>query len=689
MDQPYPTPPSFHPYALPPHHSSIPLHQQAVPAHTVSQQRQRQQQQQQQSQENISPQSHPRAHPNHFNNGIPSEEQRAAVLILQAIPDPIFFDLLESFRSFFRGETALYPNKLSNQQRQAFLALQCCSDQLILTLRCFSGPYRYIILFIERRLTADIGSLALSQKFNDSSTLGNGRVAANSSTQSPSLVSNASTRDSLNSPPVQGSYNPSRDNSVALSNSSAASSNEHDRWCFICKNPTPCRTADGLKRHVREHFTRHYCIPEDPLVYKEDGPRCAFCDILNPDPIHLNTHVTQCVGKSYRRKSVLINHLETKHGVHDGSVLAGHFEYSVDLKYFACGFCVFCCSSLIELVNHVDVHHYKFSQHIRDWDNEKVIRGLLSQPDVIEYWQAILASNPPLQEPWLRLMPTLVEQLKRRLEMSGEHETLCNAAIDAGEYPRNRYGYLEPVSADQGMVTNQMIEPSERQGPISPLSFNSGHSHRTYAPHTTAAFPQLQHPATGWERPNYMDFDEGGRYPQVTSETYGSPGSPVYRHPSFRAQLFDPSKWGGSFMQGQYQASSSSPASASGTSGASEGQARDPYHPRLDGHSSGLSPNLVINAQSEHEEETYTTSAQAPAGWNYPASTVEAASSALSRDQNVSPQSHFINTYSPIVHPPLASHSSRREPTQRRVIVVDSDSANQQRFTQARGRSRR
>ena len=683
MDQPYPTPPSFHPYALPPHHSSIPLHQQAVPAHTVSQQRQ-----QEQSQENISPQSHPSAHPNHFHNGIPSEEQRAAVLILQAIPDPIFFDLLESFRSFFRGETALYPNKLSNQQRQAFLALQFCSDQLILTLRCFSGPYRYIILFIECRLTADIGSLASSQKFNDSSTLGNGRVAANSSTQSPSLVSNASTRDSLDSPPVQGSYNPSRDNSVALSNSSAASSNEHDRWCFICKNPTPCRTADGLKRHVREHFTRHYCIPQDPLVYKEDEPRCAFCDIPNPDPIHLNTHVTECVGKSYRRKSVLINHLETKHGVHDGSVLAGHFEYSVDLKYFPCGFCVFCCSSLIKLVNHVDAHHYKFSQHIRDWDNEKVIRGLLSQPDVIEYWQAILASNPPLQEPWLRLMPTLVEQLKRRLEMNGEHETLCNAAIDAGEYPRNRYGYLEPVSADQGMVSNQMIEPSEREVPISPLSFNSEQSHIAYAPHTTAAFPQLQHPAMGCDRLNHTDWDEGRPYSQIASNTYESPASATYQHPSHRAHIFYPSKCE-NFMQYRYPAYSSSTASPSGTSRVFEGQARDLYHPRLGGHSSGLSPNHFINAQSGHEEETYTTPAQAPAGWNYPASTLEAASSALSRDQNVSPQSHFINTYSPIVHPPLASHSSRREPTHRRVIVVDSDSANQQRFTQARGRSRR
>ena len=364
---------------------------------------------------------------------------------------------------------------------------------------------------------------------------------------------------------------------------------------------------------------QYSCIPQERLVYKEDGPRCAFCNFPHPDPIHLNTHVTECLGKKFSRKHTFINHLKKEHGVRDGSAIAGQFEYTVDQKYFACGFCVF-CGSLNELANHVDANHYKFSQHIRDWDDDKVIRGLLSQPVV---------------------------------------------------------------------TTNQTIEHLERQDVISPLSFNSVQSHRAYLPHTVAASLQLQHPARDWDRPNYMHFDEGRHCPQVTSETYGSPGSPVYRHPSYRAQFSPPLSSGESFMQGHYPAYSSSPTSASGTLRASEGQARNPYHPRLGGHSSDLSRNLAINQQSRHEVETYTSPAPAHAGYNYPASTMESVSSPLSPDHSISPLSYLNHSRNPRAHPPVAAHSSRREPTHRRGTDMDSHSDDRQRFTHARGRSRR
>ena len=105
MNQPYQPP---HPNAPPPHSPSIfpyqhPPYQHADPAQTVSQQRQ-----EQQLQENISPQSHPSAHQNHRRNGILSEEQRAAALTFQAIPDPNSYGLLEDFRSFSQRETAFY-----------------------------------------------------------------------------------------------------------------------------------------------------------------------------------------------------------------------------------------------------------------------------------------------------------------------------------------------------------------------------------------------------------------------------------------------------------------------------------------------------------------------------------------------------------------------------------------------------
>ena len=136
---PYPAPPSFHPITPPTHSSSIALDQQAVSAHTLSPQ--------QQLQEYINPQSHPSAYQNHIHNGIPSEEQRAAALILRGLPDPIFCGYLESFRTLFRDVTVFNPKHLSDQQFQAFLDLQGCSNELILTLRSFAGRYRYIIFY--------------------------------------------------------------------------------------------------------------------------------------------------------------------------------------------------------------------------------------------------------------------------------------------------------------------------------------------------------------------------------------------------------------------------------------------------------------------------------------------------------------------------------------------------------------
>ena len=505
-------------------------------------------------------------------------------------------------------------------------------------------------------------------------------MAADLFTQSRSLVSNASTCNTLNFPSIQSSYNLSRDSSVGLPSSSEASSNEHDRWCFICENSTqPFRTADGFKRHLREHFTGYYCILQEPLVDREDGPRCGSCNIPNPDSIHLNTHVTECVGRKFTRKSLLVRHLETKHHVQDGSALAGHSEYSVDLKYFACGFCVFCCGSLIELANHVDAHHYKFSQHIRHWDNEKVIRGLLSQPVVVECWQAILASNPPLQEPWLRRMPALVEQLKGRLELSREPAvTLCNAAMDAGNYRWNWDGNFGTMPANQGTVADQTIKPFESQDTISPLSFDSEQSHIAYPPQRAAAFPQSQSPA--------MDWNEARRCPQIASKTYELPASASHQHPFHRAQSSYPSNCGESFIQHQ---SLTSTAPASGVPQSLEARAWAPYTSKLGGHSSGLPSDIATNPGSRYELETYTAPAQTHAGWNYPASTMESVSSPSLRDHRISSQSLFNDIYSPRGHQPPASHSSRREPAQRRVIHVDSDSGDPQRLTQARGRRQR
>ena len=477
--------------------------------------------------------------------------------------------------------------------------------------------------FYPARLIAGIGTLISSQDLYDRSALCNGRVAADSSVYSPSFVSNAFIHNTPRGPFNQGSYNLSRDDSVTLPGSSGTSSNEHDRWCFICEEPKkPFTTLDGFKRHVREHYTRYYCIPQDALVYTEDGPRCAFCNISNPDIIHLNTHnASECFDRKFTRKKTLIKHLEKKHNVHDSSELADQSEYSINKKYFACGFCIFCCGSLNEQTNHIDAAHYRFSQHIRDWDQNKVIQGLLSQPVVTEGWRGVLAANPHLQESWFRWNPTLIKQLKHRLEMSREPaETLCNAAIDASNCSWSCNGHLESVPftsrIDQELATDQSNHSYQSQDALSQLSYDSEQSYSGHSLRMATSAVQSQHLAMDWAKPNFMEWDENRPCSQIATETYAPRSSATYNYADNSVRPLYQQISGESSLQNQHSAYLSSTALTSGTQQAMEGHGWTIHNPRLAGHPPGFSPNLVTGAQSRHLVETRIDLAQAYASWN-------------------------------------------------------------------------
>ena len=120
MNDPYLTPPSSHPNAR----SSISSGRQEAPSQRILQQPQRQE-------HNTTHQSHLTVHPNLPYDGTTSAEQHAAIVTLQAFPDPAIFKYLKNFRSFLRGEQKFYHNHLSSQQYHALFALTECSDEVI------------------------------------------------------------------------------------------------------------------------------------------------------------------------------------------------------------------------------------------------------------------------------------------------------------------------------------------------------------------------------------------------------------------------------------------------------------------------------------------------------------------------------------------------------------------------------
>ena len=527
-----------------------------------------------------------------------------------------------------------------------------------------------------------------SQNIHVNSSFHNDRVAANSLSQPPSSFPDPSSHIAPRSHWDQESYNVSKGPSVGEQNSPAATSNDHSRWCFECKNPKAIKTRDGFKRHMRErHAKRFYCMPLGPVVRTENGPKCAFCDVLDPDPRHLSTHnVEPCASaaRSFSRESLLINHLKG-HNIADGSMLAKRWQHTVvDKNYFACGFCVCWFGSLNEQLNHIDAH-YRLSAQIRDWDSAKVIRGLLSQPPLNDHWRRAQAANPHLQESLLRWSPAVVKQLQHRLETSQEPpDVLCKVVIDESNYGRKDHGHVEslPFTGITGleMGTSQSIQTFQNQNDLSLLPSTSEQS-STHAPRITAPTHQLHHLPQDLDRVNNLDRDttyEGRPSPQIASQTYESPASAIDYHADHRAQPHSLPNGGESFTQPQYPVYVPLMASASGPSQASEGQARNSHTSRLGGHPQGVSSHVAINPRPRPMTDVQGYPAHPHTGWINPTLATQSAPSPLSRNRPTAPLDQVTSADSHSHRPTL----SRQETTDWNGISMDADSDNMHPFMQ-------
>lgn len=476
----------------------------------------------------------------------------------------------------------------------------------------------------------------------------------------------------------QESYPLSEGAIVGQQNSPATTSSYHDHWCFVCKDHGPIRTCDGFKRHIREHEKRYYCVPRESVLVTEDGPICAFCGASNPDLKHLNTHsVPSCVNKKYTRKKSLIKHLEKNHGVDDGSVLANKSEYTVDKKYFACGFCVSWFSSLQEQVNHIDAH-YMSAKHIRDWDSDKVIRGLLSQPIVVDHWRSALAAKPHLQEAWFRWDPTLAKELQHRLERSQEQaDVLSAAAIDQSNYGSSNLGF-----AGLNSDTIQPMQEFQRQDPwlLLPSSSNQDSAAHTHAlPTTTSTVPpqQLAWNGIGLENPRWNRMDGSRPVPRVASELYESSTSMTQEYSGHPRPHFSPES-SQSFMHQQHPGLVSSFASVIGAAQAWEAQAKSIHSSRVGGHSQGASPYLATNLGSSQATEARRYPAQSHTGRFH--HTLGIQSAPVPYDRPTSRSSQATSPFSPTGHQGFAGKIHRQELMNYHDIDPDVDINNTQRI---------
>lgn len=542
------------------------------------------------------------------------------------------------------------------------------------------------------------GTLNKSQNVYGKNDLSDGDVVSDSFTQSPSCFSDPPINVRPRSPSDQDSYNPSRKASVGSQSSSVATSDNYKRWCFVCENPGAIITPDGFKRHMREHHTAYYCIPHESVRNTESGPMCAVCGSLNPDPSHLNQHnLPNCVGKAYTRKKNLTNHLAKKHGIRHGSALADQSKHTVNQKYFACGFCVFCCDSLNGLVNHVDDRHYRFLEDIRDWDDVKAIRGILSQPAVNGYWRDVLAATPHLREWCLTWKPTDAKELRQRLELGQEPAAaLVQAVMDKSNYCTSQHDSigLAPVtgSADTDMDTSHSIQTSRREDGLSAMASTPEQGFISHAPPITALTLQPQHLVR--DSAEFNDLGCRTKYEDrpsalIAAETYVSPANTFCSLADHPAVPYTSQNGDESYLQRQRPAYVPSNASVGSYSQAMESQTRTSHYPRLGGYSPGVSRNSAAHPGSRQVIETHPYPAQAYVDLYRPTWTNQPASSSLSPNHEISPLIHLNRAYSPH-YPTVAAHDiSRQETGDRPDMDTALKSDNQQRFMQDPTRSQR
>ena len=133
----------------------------------------------------------------------------------------------------------------------------------------------------------------------------------------------------------------------------------HPHWCFICdENRARFNTCDSWKKHMRDHETTYPCLP---------------CES--------QANLSHAKTPTFTRKATLVKHLEI-HGISHASVKADKWCRTLNKKYHACGFCICLFETFPDCLDHIDHVHFRSFKTLEDWDENRVILGLLQQPMV-------------------------------------------------------------------------------------------------------------------------------------------------------------------------------------------------------------------------------------------------------------------------------------------------------------------
>ena len=211
----------------------------------------------------------------------------------------------------------------------------------------------------------------------------------------------------------------------------------HSHWCTICEHPKMISTCDDWKRHMKEH------------------EQVWLCNI--------------CARKdsAFTRRSHLARHLSSSHGYpgNDARFLADKGECNESKKAYACGFCIETFRILSDQLNHIDQEHWRRGQNISEWDLNKVIHGLLIQPNILSSWCNLLRDTSSVIRD-LTWNTSKAVSLIRRLELSEEPADDLAAAAISQLTPVHISPIADSYRNPMDSINRPQLEPFQRVADI-------------------------------------------------------------------------------------------------------------------------------------------------------------------------------------------------------------------------------
>ena len=162
-------------------------------------------------------------------------------------------------------------------------------------------------------------------------------------------------------------------------NSSRSKPAENHYWCTVCEEPNSYKDSGNWKKHEKEHETTFVCEMEEVAESGREG----------------QDHASRAFTS--KRRDIMVNHLNKSHGIIETNRardLADQWRHTAKKQAWACGFCSSLFLNFQDRLKHIDVEHFRRHQSILEWDLNKVVLGLLQQPEMERAWNEKMASLP-------------------------------------------------------------------------------------------------------------------------------------------------------------------------------------------------------------------------------------------------------------------------------------------------------